>query len=179
MITMNKPKTWCDDPGSAIIFRSQKAPRHQIDSSQPCHDPFYAPDVLPISVVTGCYLLSYKCSVFCSDQLKSESPIMCVLNPVFPSYLFFFFMTYVMFQLYFRTLSEPLFTYNLYKSLLAIAELPPDQQPRHLHHLVHLLPHHNLATLRYLLQHLRDLAAHHEVSCYLLNYACSVFCSGI
>ena len=73
-------------------------------------------------------------------------------------------MTYFMLQMYFRTLSEPVFTYNLYKSLLSIADLPPAEQPRHLHHLVHLLPRHNLATLRYLLQHLRDLADHHEVT---------------
>ena len=73
-------------------------------------------------------------------------------------------MTYFMLQMYFRTLAEPVFTYNLYKSLLSIADLAPAEQPRHLHHLVHLLPRHNLATLRYLLQHLRDLADHHEVT---------------
>ena len=69
-----------------------------------------------------------------------------------------------MLQMYFRTLSEPVFTYNLYKSLLSIAELAPAEHPRHLRHLVHLLPRHNLATLEYLLQHLHHLADHHEVT---------------
>ena len=51
--------------------------------------------------------------------------------------------------------------------MVTIASYPPRDHPQHLHRVLHLLPHHHLATVQVLFSHLNRLSQHHEGNFYI------------